>query len=42
MLKYLEIVSFLFQFYFVNCFYSLFYIAFYLQDIELLRMVSKR
>ncbi|KAK3745062.1 hypothetical protein QZH41_014558, partial [Actinostola sp. cb2023] len=24
-------------FYFVNCFYSLFYIAFYLQDIELLR-----
>ena len=29
------------QFYFVNCFYSLFYIAFYLQDIDLLQRVRK-
>ena len=29
-----------FQFDFVNCFLSLFYVAFYLQDLKLLRSVS--
>ena len=32
---------FYFQFEFINCFISLFYVAFYLQDMTLLRSVSK-
>ena len=35
-----KLLIFLFQFDFVNSFLSLFYVAFYLQDMKLLRSVS--
>ena len=35
-----NVLCFYLQFDFVNCFISLFYVAFYLQDMTLLRSVS--